>query len=87
MDEIWAYGPGEEINEENCIRFHRKRLESTPARLELFDMEKDPYEQNNVYDPGYAKVRELPKAKLLKLKREVDDRDELVQRREQAWKN
>ena len=95
MDEIWAYGPGEEINEENLHQvssWGATKPESTPARLELFDMEKDPYEQNNVYDdPGYAKVRELLKAKLLKLKREVDDRDdpypELVQRREQAWKN
>ena len=95
MDEIWAFGPGEEITEANLHQvssWGAVKPEATPARLELFDMEKDPYEQNNVYDdPAYANVREELKAQLLELKRDVGDLDtaypELMQRRESAWRN
>ncbi|GAB5559570.1 MAG: sulfatase [Synoicihabitans sp.] len=93
MDEIWAHGPGEEINEQNLHQVNSwgaTKPEATPATLELFDLEKDPFEQNNVYgDPAYADVAEELKRELLALKEEVDDRDEiypeLLARREAAW--
>ncbi|MBK1876050.1 sulfatase family protein [Pelagicoccus mobilis] len=93
MDEIWAHGPGEEINEQNLHQvssWGATRPEATPARLELFDLEKDPYEQNNVYgDPAYEKVVEELKAQLLELKVHVGDLDEaypeLLERRNSVW--
>ena len=43
---------------------------------ELFDLEKDPSEMNNVYhDPAYAAVVEELKAELYRLKREVGDEE------------
>jgi hypothetical protein len=95
MDEIWAHGPGEEINEANLHQvssWGAVKPAATPARLELFDMEKDPYEQQNVYeDPAYASVAENLKAQLLKLKQDVGDLDdpypELMERRATAWEN
>ncbi len=79
MDEIWVYGPREEINEENLHQVSclgTTKPASTPARLELFDLEKDPYEQQNVYNyPAYAKVVEDLKQQLLSLNREVGDLD------------
>lgn len=93
MDEIWAHGAGEEINEQNLHQISSwgaTRPEATPARLELFDLEKDPHEQNNVYeDPAYSKVVETLKAKLLELKVDVGDLDEvypeLLERRNKVW--
>lgn len=47
---------------------------------ELFDLEKDPHEMNNVYnDPAYAKVKKTLHAKLEKLRRKYKDSDELNQ--------
>lgn len=47
---------------------------------ELFDLEKDPHEMNNVYnDPAYAKVKKTMHAKLKKLRRKYKDSDELNQ--------
>ena len=50
--------------------------ELTPPEWELFDLEKDPKEMNNVYDdPAYAKaVREL-KIELIRLRYELQDYD------------
>ena len=68
------------------------KAKPTPARLELYDLEKDPYEQQNVYgDPVYAEVAAELKQRLLALKKEVGDIDEhypeLMTRREEAWRN
>jgi len=44
---------------------------------ELYDLQRDPYEMNNVYaDPDYAQVRETLKQQLLELKRQFKDTDE-----------
>jgi len=49
----------------------------TKPEWELFDLEKDPQEMNNVYDnPGYADVRRKLKEDLLRLKKELGDTDE-----------
>jgi len=49
----------------------------TPPGMELYDLEKDPFEQHNVYsDPAYADVAEELKAELLRLKEEAGDTDE-----------
>jgi len=49
----------------------------TPPEWELFDLEKDPHEMNNVYDePAYREVRRELTAELMRLKRELGDTDE-----------
>jgi arylsulfatase A-like enzyme len=51
--------------------------EPTKPEWELFDLEKDPHEMNNVYnEPTYAKVVKELKAELLRLKDELGDGDE-----------
>jgi arylsulfatase A-like enzyme len=46
----------------------------TPPEWELFDLEKDPREMQNVYaDSAYAKVREELKAELYRLKKDYGD--------------
>lgn len=48
--------------------------ESRPPEWELFDLEKDPYELNNVYkDPAYAETVAALKQELDALQREVLD--------------
>ena len=47
---------------------------STPPEWELFDLEKDPNEMQNVYaDSGYAKVVVELKAELERLRTELED--------------
>ncbi|MHC4337482.1 MAG: sulfatase/phosphatase domain-containing protein [Planctomycetota bacterium] len=49
----------------------------TPPEWELFDLQKDPQEMNNVYDDAaYADVRKELTAELMRLKRELGDTDE-----------
>ncbi len=51
--------------------------EATPAAFELYDLEKDPYEQRNVYGQAqYAEVVKQLKKELLDLKKEIGDTDE-----------
>jgi arylsulfatase A-like enzyme len=51
----------------------------TPPEWELFDLEKDPMEMNNVYsDPEYAKITRDLKAELLRLRKELEDEDDVV---------
>jgi len=62
----------------------------TPAYWELYDLEKDPHEMNNVYaDPAYATAVKDLKAELLRLKEEVGDTDEgypeLMKVRSETW--
>ncbi|MHC4253900.1 MAG: sulfatase family protein [Planctomycetota bacterium] len=62
---------------------------STPG-LELYDLEKDPFELKNVYDdPAYADVVRELKAELLRLKDELGDPDEpypeVMKLREEMW--
>ncbi len=49
----------------------------TRPEWELFDLQMDPHELNNVYkDPSYEEVVEKLKAELIMLKKEVGDTDE-----------
>jgi len=51
--------------------------EPLPPEWELFDLEKDPMEMNNVYhDPAYAGLVKELKAELMRLKQELGDTDE-----------
>ncbi|MHC4483360.1 MAG: sulfatase family protein [Planctomycetota bacterium] len=52
----------------------------TPSEWELFDLQKDPKEMNNVYlDPAYRGVVKKLKAELIRLRRELeDDNDGIV---------
>ncbi len=54
--------------------------EPTPPEWELFDLQKDPAEMNNVYDdPAYADVVNELKAELRRLREELeDDKDGIV---------
>ena len=66
------------------------RRKTTPPEWELFDLEKDPREMNNVYNnPAYAKVVKELKAELLRLKEELGDTDErypeLMKVRRKYW--
>jgi len=61
----------------------------TPAGVELYDLEKDPREERNVYhDPAYAETVKQLTGELLRLKRECGDLDEpypeLMERRKKA---
>jgi arylsulfatase A-like enzyme len=62
----------------------------TEPEWELFDLEKDPAEMNNVYnDPTYAKIVSKLKAGLLSLKKQLGDTDEkypeLMKVRKKYW--
>jgi arylsulfatase A-like enzyme len=47
---------------------------------ELYDLEKDPYEMRNVYNnPAYVEVQEMMHGKLVDLRKEYGDSDELTQ--------
>ncbi len=47
---------------------------------ELYDLEKDPYEMRNVYNnPAYVEVQEMMHRKLIDLRKEYGDSDELTQ--------
>ncbi|MCD6376488.1 MAG: sulfatase [Caldisericaceae bacterium] len=64
--------------------------EPTPPEWELFDLEKDPHEMNNVYnDPAYQDIVKQLKNELLKLKEKYDDKDEkypdLMALRQKYW--
>jgi arylsulfatase A-like enzyme len=64
--------------------------EPTPPEWELFDLEKDPREMNNVYDdPAYADTVKELKKELLRLKQEFGDTDDvyprLAKQNETAW--
>lgn len=62
----------------------------TPAHWELYDLDKDPHEMQNVFaDPAYAAVAKDLKAQLLRVKEQVGDTDqaypELIEVRRQSW--
>ena len=57
---------------------------------ELFDLQNDPHEMNNVYDdPGYSDIIRELKTRLLELKKQYGDMDEkypeLMAVREKSW--
>jgi arylsulfatase A-like enzyme len=55
------------------------RPRPTRPEWELFDLEKDPMEMNNVYGkPAYAHIVEKLKNELLRLRKELEDEDEVV---------
>ena len=62
----------------------------TDPEWELFDLQKDPHEMNNVYaDPAYAPVVKELKAELLRLKAAVGDSDDpypdLIELTKKCW--
>ncbi|MHC4213965.1 MAG: sulfatase family protein [Planctomycetota bacterium] len=64
--------------------------EATEPEWELFDLEKDPREMNNVYgDPAYANTVKELKAELRRLKEQLEDTDEqypeLLRVQEEYW--
>jgi len=64
--------------------------EPLPPEWELFDLQKDPYEMNNVYnDPAYADEIKQLKIRLLELKEQYKDTDdkypELMAVRQKSW--
>jgi arylsulfatase A-like enzyme len=64
--------------------------EPSPPEWELFDLQKDPYEMNNVYnDPDYADEIKKLKIRLLELKKQFKDTDdkypELMAVRQKSW--
>jgi arylsulfatase A-like enzyme len=72
----------------------KKGADITPTKVgwELYDLEKDPKEMNNVYnDPKYSKIVAELKMELLSLKKELKDEDEkypeLMKVRELYWES
>lgn len=66
------------------------KIEPTEPEWELFDLEKDPHEMNNVFnDPSYADVVADLKKLLLERKKAVGDTDdaypELMEQRKKYW--
>jgi arylsulfatase A-like enzyme len=62
-------------------RTHKLIYFWTKDQWELFDLVNDPYELNNLYgQPGQATLTDSLKAELARLKRAVDDRDQLADR-------
>ena len=66
------------------------RPEATPPAFELYDLAKDPFEQQNVYgQPEYREVVEQLKQQLLEFKAEIGDVDEvypeLMAARHRVW--
>jgi arylsulfatase A-like enzyme len=62
-------------------RTHKLIYFWTRDQWELFDLVNDPYELHNLYgQPGQARLTDDLKAELARLKREVDDRDQLADR-------
>jgi arylsulfatase A-like enzyme len=64
--------------------------ESTPPEWELFDLQNDPHEMNNIYDdPAYSDIIKELKTRLLELKKQYGDTDEkypeLMAVREKSW--
>lgn len=102
---FWLHRPHYNVSAHYGVRTKRYKLiffyglgldapgsvdEPLPPEWEMYDLEKDPQEMNNVYDdPAYAEtVREL-KAELLRLKTELGDTDEqypeLLRIQEENW--
>ena len=51
----------------------------TPPEWELFDLKNDPLEMKNVYDdPAYTKVVNQLKAELIRLRKKLEDEDEVL---------
>jgi arylsulfatase A-like enzyme len=79
---IFYYGLGLDVEDASD--------EPTEPEWELFDLEKDPAEMNNLYsDPAYAKIVRQLKAELLSLKKQLGDTDEkypkLMKIRKKYW--
>ena len=79
MDEIWS-GSVETTDPTKLHKFSgwgNKPPAATPAAFELYDLEKDPMEQRNVYGkPEYADVVKQLKAQLLQMKKDIGDTDD-----------
>ena len=90
-----ASGKTETVTEANMHMISSwdiSKAQPTPAGLELYDLEKDPYEQNNVYlNSTYAKVAQELKSRLLQYKQDIGDLDghfsKLMERRDAVWGN
>ncbi len=101
----WMHRPHYNVSAHYGVRTHRYKLifyyglglgapgaldEPLPPEWELFDLEKDPGEMNNVYgDPAYADTVKKLKAELRRLKEQLEDTDEqypeLLRVQEEYW--
>ena len=101
----WMHRPHYNVSAHYGVRTHRYKLifyyglglgapgaldEPLPPEWELFDLEKDPGEMNNVYgDPAYADTVKELKAELRRLKEQLEDTDdaypELSKLNEKYW--
>jgi arylsulfatase A-like enzyme len=79
MDQIWA-GGGDTTTQTQLHKYSgwgEQPPAQTPASFELYDLEKDPYELQNVYSlPQYADVVKDLKNRLLQLKKDLGDTDD-----------
>ena len=101
----WMHRPHYNVSAHYGVRTHRYKLifyyglglgapgaldEPLPPEWELFDLEKDPHEMNNVYDdPAYADIVKDLKKELRRLKEQLEDTDdaypELAKLNEKYW--
>lgn len=101
----WMHRPHYNVSAHYGVRTHRYKLifyyglglgapgaldEPLPPEWELFNLEKDPGEMNNVYgDPAYADTVKELKAELRRLKEQLEDTDdaypELAKLNEKYW--
>jgi arylsulfatase A-like enzyme len=80
----YEYPKGHEVRSHYGIRTERYKLINFYYEMnewEMYDLERDPYEMNSVYDlPEYAEVRETMHKKLEELRVQYGDSDELNDR-------
>ena len=80
----YEYPYGWNVKRHYGVRTHRYKLIHFYYDIdtwELFDLEKDPNELNNVYsDPAYADIVTSLKAELSRLRKLYSDSDELAQK-------
>jgi arylsulfatase A-like enzyme len=88
----WMHlGGGHTVTAHYGVRTHKHKLiyyygqalgrtgavdKPTPPEWEMFDLEKDPREMENIYDePAYAKVRDQLKTEMYRLKNQYEDQE------------
>jgi hypothetical protein len=90
----WMHRPHYNVSAHCGVRTHRYKLifyyglglgapgaldEPLPPEWELFDLEKDPREMNNVYDePSYADIVRQLRRELIRLRAKYEDDDGMV---------
>ena len=78
---IFFYGMGlgysySEFYPSGNWNFEGNKIQNTEPYWEMYDLQKDPNELNNIYNnPDYAELREKLRGELFNLKKQYDDRD------------